>query len=92
MNLKFENMMINNAQQAMKIAKNVEENKKYQEHIDNEPIRQNDKIIELTRETCDIVKRLREDIKKPKCTDYVIIVLSIIAIVLQSCSIWSNIK
>lgn len=92
MNLKFDNMMINNAQQVMEIANNIEENKKYQEYIDNEPIRQNDKIIELTKETNEMVKKIGEDVKRPKYTDYLIIILSIVAIILQVYSILSNVK
>lgn len=81
MNLGFENTMPNNAQQVAKTAKKREEYKTYQEYIDNEQIRQNDKMIELVMETNEMVKQLRDNTQKPTRVDYIIIILSSFALV-----------
>ena len=82
MKMEFGNIIPNNAQQVLELAKKMEEQEKYQKHIENEPIRQNDKIIELTKETNEIVKQLKEDIKSPTRADYVIIALTFFTLVL----------
>lgn len=81
MKMEFGNIIPNNAHQVLELAKKMEEQEKYQKFIENEPIRQNDKIIELTKETNEIVKQLKEDIKRPSVKDYIVAMLAFLTLI-----------
>lgn len=81
MKMEFGNIIPNNAHQVLELAKKMEEQEKYQKFIENEPIKQNDKIIELTKETNEIVKQLKEDIKRPSVKDCIVAMLAFLTLI-----------